>query len=282
MAWIELHQSVWSNKKTLHLAARLGISKVYAAAHMAHLWCWALDNAQEGDLTEFIPAVIADAAAWPGNPDQFVEAMKSSRYLVEINDKMMLCNWMDYAGKLIEKRKQDAERKRMTRERPADIQRTSSGHPCDGARNRNPNHNQVYITTPLPPPETKTKPKPLLPGGQATLFEQFWQAYPRKKSKGAAEKAWTKIKPDEQLHNRIMSALESAKTSEDWTRQDEKRFIPYPASWLNDRGWEDEYIAGPTNSRTEIDLVEAYHEERKRAAAKQLGSGASPPGQHPD
>jgi len=71
-------------------------------------------------------------------------------------------------------------------------------------------------------------------------FNDFWKAYPKKKSKGDAFRAWKKIKPDEQLHDRILNALELAKTSGDWTKEGGK-FIPYPASWLNDEGWEDEH-----------------------------------------
>lgn len=70
-------------------------------------------------------------------------------------------------------------------------------------------------------------------------FSEFWQAYPRKKSKGDAEKAWLKLKPDEQLHDRIIFAVEQAKTSVEW-QKDGGQFIPYPASWLNAKGWEDD------------------------------------------
>ena len=69
-------------------------------------------------------------------------------------------------------------------------------------------------------------------------FSKFWDSYPRKKSKGDAEKAWLKIKPDEQLQDRIFNALERAKTSVDWQKEN-GQFIPYPASWLNAKGWED-------------------------------------------
>jgi hypothetical protein len=72
------------------------------------------------------------------------------------------------------------------------------------------------------------------------LFEIFWQAYPKKKSRGQAEKAWLKIKPDEQLLEKILSTIEWAKTSVEWTK-DGGQFIPYPATWLNAKGWEDEY-----------------------------------------
>lgn len=86
--------------------------------------------------------------------------------------------------------------------------------------------------------ETETPAVPAVPRG----FEVFWMKYPRKKSKGQAEKAWAKIKPDELLCNRILDALERAKNSTDWTK-DGGMYIPYPASWLNAKGWEDEPTA---------------------------------------
>lgn len=70
-------------------------------------------------------------------------------------------------------------------------------------------------------------------------FDRFWKAYPRKKSKGQAERAFAKLKPNEQLLETILASLERAKTSEDW-RKDGGKFIPYPATWLNAKGWEDD------------------------------------------
>jgi len=71
-------------------------------------------------------------------------------------------------------------------------------------------------------------------------FEEFWREYPKKKSMGDAEKAWAKIKPSEHLRGVILSAVRRAKTSEEWLKE-AGRYIPYPATWLNAKGWEDEY-----------------------------------------
>jgi hypothetical protein len=71
-------------------------------------------------------------------------------------------------------------------------------------------------------------------------FIEFWIQYPKKRSKGDAEKAWNALKPDEQLQDRIHDALERAKTSADW-RKDGGQYIPYPATWLRAKGWEDEH-----------------------------------------
>ena len=68
------------------------------------------------------------------------------------------------------------------------------------------------------------------------LFDAFWKAYPRKKSRGQAEITFAKIDPDEQLLATMLTKIEQLKKSEDW--QDMK-YIPYPSTWLNDKGWED-------------------------------------------
>ena len=70
-------------------------------------------------------------------------------------------------------------------------------------------------------------------------FDEFWSAYPKKKAKEAARKAWVKLKPDETLGKEIIQAvLESAKTK-DWLKENGK-YIPYPATYLNGKRWEDE------------------------------------------
>lgn len=70
-------------------------------------------------------------------------------------------------------------------------------------------------------------------------FERFWSLYPKKTGKANALKAWLKVNPDEQLVADILSGLGRAMTLD--TRFREAQFTPYPASWLNARGWEDEH-----------------------------------------
>lgn len=75
-------------------------------------------------------------------------------------------------------------------------------------------------------------------------FAQFWDAYPKKRSKGDAEKAWKSLSPGEPLIASILQAIDGAKTSEQW-RRDDGQFIPYPASWLRAKGWEDVHSVQP-------------------------------------
>ena len=68
-------------------------------------------------------------------------------------------------------------------------------------------------------------------------FDGFWATYPRKKSKGAAEKAWKVLSPTTELYEKIIKGVERAKTSIEWA---DPKYIPYPATWLRAKGWEDE------------------------------------------
>ena len=70
-------------------------------------------------------------------------------------------------------------------------------------------------------------------------FKEFWEAYPRKTGKGAAEKAYEKISPSKELHETMIRAVRSASLSRQWTEEN-GRFIPNPATWLNQKRWEDE------------------------------------------
>lgn len=82
-------------------------------------------------------------------------------------------------------------------------------------------------------------------------FEQFWQAYPKKVSKGQAEKAFERLNPDATLLATILAAVEHAKSRPDWTKE-AGRFIPHPATWLNAKGWADEY--GPAEDPYSRDI----------------------------
>lgn len=95
--------------------------------------------------------------------------------------------------------------------------------------------------------EDNEEPEEVKPSLQEQRFNAFWQAYPIKKAKQAAWKAWQKIKPNTELFERIMSAVDNAKRSEDWVK-DNGRYIPYPATWLTGGRWDDELTEAATTT----------------------------------
>lgn len=85
-----------------------------------------------------------------------------------------------------------------------------------------------------PPKKTKVKASKL-----PDHFQDFWDVWPRKDAKMDAIQAWKKLNPDSVLIGRILADIEVRKVSKRWTK-DDGEFIPYPATYLNKRRWEDE------------------------------------------
>lgn len=128
--WIKLHQGITRHRKIIHLASILGVHRAQAAGHMAALWTWALDNAPDGDLSAIVTQAIGMGAEWDHDPDTFTDAAVLAGLLDRTAETLTIHNWLRYAGKLIEGRERDAERKRRKRAgRPSDVHRTSTGCP---------------------------------------------------------------------------------------------------------------------------------------------------------
>lgn len=73
------------------------------------------------------------------------------------------------------------------------------------------------------------------------LFNMFWSVYPKKVAKQKAIRAFCKIKADLPLIQQIIADVERRKTTEQW-KKDGMAYVPHPATYLNDKRWEDEII----------------------------------------
>jgi hypothetical protein len=99
-------------------------------------------------------------------------------------------------------------------------------------------------TVPTTVPTTVVRRSSSSSSSSSSSFDTFWSAYPKKKSKGDAEKAWGKIKPPLETLALILEALEWQRTSPGWTK-DSGQYIPHPASYLRSQGWLDERTTPP-------------------------------------
>jgi len=132
------------------------------------------------------------------------------------------------------------------------------------------------------PPKETSKETLKERGPVSIKFDIFWKAYPKKKSKGLAEKVFAKVNPDEQLLATMLATIERAKKSEDWLKNS-GQYIPHPATWLNAKGWEDEYLdeggrrgesrartsgPNPPQRRHEAPTPEEYRASKERYDAR--------------
>jgi hypothetical protein len=116
----------------------------------------------------------------------------------------------------------------------------------------------IYSTPPTSPLRGSGRKKSTDMDG----FALFWQEYPRKAAKAAALKAWQKLNPSPELVERILAHVRDHKRSQDWIK-DGGQFVPYPATFLNGRRWEDDI---PPDTGPGM----AYHGYHERTAHKTL------------
>ena len=170
--------------------------------------------------------------------------------------------------------KSAAQRKREQRERERNTGSNNEGH--EASRSVTPDKDTDTDTdtegakapTPVAP---KTKPAKT-DSKTDPRFEQFWRVYPNRKAKAKAETAWLKLNPSNELFETLMAALAAQSLSPDWVK-DEGQFVPHPATWINQRRWEDEvnHASSPQPGRSgtvsEVDKVRLAIEAREAAAA---------------
>lgn len=284
MAWIESHQELWRHPKTKKLARLLGASVPTVVGHLHGIWYWALDFAQDGNLHQYDPEEIADAALWEGDPGQFVEALVAAGYLDQTDDGLSLHDWYDYAGRLIEqreaRREQDRARKQRQRERKKARERDGHGEVTEESRGTSDDVTHIpYLTQPNQTEqdntETTTPPSPSSEGSDGAKkspvelrFDEFWNAYPKKVGKQYALKAWNKIKPTAELHESIMQAVDRQKRSDQW-RKENGRYIPNPATWLNGGYWDN-------GEEVSMDAGDQREHGRDPDAGRDWGRGFKP------
>jgi hypothetical protein len=245
MAVVEVHTGIITGPK--HAVLSDGAFRLWA-----HGLCWSKEHLTDG----FIPAVtlplLHPKAARvlpellrtlvPGKGPLWHEA--DGGYTIHDYEQ-----WQETKGRVQERRQQWRDRKNKQRnhisEQLATLRELQAGHVRD-------KDDESRVTPAYSPSDGSgggrgrgnRSPKP--PSGADALFGRFWEAYPRHTGKANAEKAWRKIDPDEDLIDTMLAALAWQRRQPSWTK-DAGAFIPHPATWLNQRRWEDEHPDGALN-----------------------------------
>jgi hypothetical protein len=88
-------------------------------------------------------------------------------------------------------------------------------------------------------------------------FDEFWSAYPRKVGKPSALKAWKRIKPVD--HEPVAAGV--SRWADYWQASRTRlEHIPHPATWLNDRRWENQPPPTHTGPTTGVDVIAQYRQ----------------------
>ena len=118
------------------------------------------------------------------------------------------------------------------------------------------------------PTVSKARPKsPIAKLKHDLRFDDFWEAWPKKEDKQSAKKKWVVMKLDPIADTIIENVIFRTENDVRWRG---RQYIPYPATFLNGRRWEDEMIqtkeAPPESKRPDFMAMakEMEEDERKR------------------
>ncbi len=137
MAWVESNQEIGRHPKAKKLARLLGKNLPETVGTLHYLWWWALDFAQDGNLSKYEPADIADAVLWDGDPDALLEALKASGFIDDDDGVPRIHDWSEYTGRLFEQRAANAARMREARAKKARTKQERDGESVECAENDN-------------------------------------------------------------------------------------------------------------------------------------------------
>jgi uncharacterized protein YdaU (DUF1376 family) len=143
-----------------------------------------------------------------------------------------------YARKLAFQRKREADAERLRKWRSGNTGETAGETPNETPRETRfvaeGQDRTVKKYNPPTPQGGRDGVRKFPPG-----FDDFWAAYPRKVGKDAAARAFAKRRIGSELLAALLGAVDAQKRWPAWAK-DDGRFIPHPATWLNEGRWQDE------------------------------------------
>lgn len=92
------------------------------------------------------------------------------------------------------------------------------------------------------------------------FFKQFWEVYPKKNNRAKVKSWWILNQPNPELFEKIMSALNAWKATEQWTKDDGK-YVLNPLAWLEGQRWEDDL---PKEQEQWIDKIDLANPVKRR------------------
>lgn len=227
--WIKFELNTLDKPEVCQIADLADIDPDAVVGKLMRVWGWFDQQTEDGNA----PSVSKKLLDRLVGVSDFCEHMKAVNWMVESGGVISLPHFDRHNGKT-------AKNRLLTAKRVAN-------HKAGNAKGNAP-----IVSDALPKEDVEknnTKPKEQTPCAPAVRndlidsFAQFWEAYPKRKDKAKALKAWYKLKPDQLLVSKILDALSRQAASPDWARNN-GQFIPLPTTWLNGRRWEDEILAG--------------------------------------
>lgn len=120
MPWIKVHHSIRDHHKMVSAALALKIPEPQMVGHLALLWLWVIENADDGVLN--VPdGMIARAAGWRRPAGPFVRALLEAGFLSEVEPSgFRMVNYEEHIEPIITATERNRRRQEAHRQRKSD------------------------------------------------------------------------------------------------------------------------------------------------------------------
>lgn len=257
LPFIAVNPNLQSSLKFKKLLVMLpNVTSCDLTGRLVTLWGAVFNECPDGDTSKWSDEDLEQIVGWQGEPGVFASALRAQKW---IDGDGHVHDWREWGGFLYRMREDGTERVRKHRE-------THPKTPPVTLRNMEPNVTKPNLTN-----HRKTTSSPPV---EDALFVEFYGAYPKKVQKQAALAAWAKlVNGDREL------AVAGARVFGTIYRDaapERKKFIPYPASWLNGRRWEDDPEALAESADVKKTSTPRISDEENERRAKAAISFQSP------
>lgn len=212
MTWFKVDDHLHSHRKAMR-----------AGTEAMGLWVlagsWSAAEESDGWVPDYVLGRLVGAQG-VALADQLVTAGLWETGTVDGEDGYRFREWEDYQPT----RAQLEAKREQARERMQRVRANGAG--------------SAQSVTPTPTRPDPSKDTNASKAADPAAFESWWEGYPRKTGKAAAAKAYDKARKTATA-DQLMAGLANACAV--WrAERTEARFIPHPATWLNQGRWDDE------------------------------------------
>lgn len=120
--YIRFYTDFPRHRKTMALRRILG-----AYEYIVNLWCWAAENAPNGDISSYTVEEIEFEARWTGEKGKALAAFIDVGFIDSVDGKMKFHNWMSRTGQGVEQLVKYREKKKLKqRERRVKVEQVGN------------------------------------------------------------------------------------------------------------------------------------------------------------
>lgn len=232
--WLKIEVALPQKPEVWQIAGILGIDPDAVVGKLLKVWAWFDAHTENGDAPG-VTYVMVDAIT---GRNGFGEAMALCGWLEQDGSILRLPHFDRHNGKTAKNRALTAKRMASLRHK-SDAESDADNVTSASAREEKRREEKDQDQKPPQPPASGGRgvrsARKLKAVPDESRFAEFWQAYPRKVAKPAAMKAWAGVAAEAEA---IIAGVRLWAGSVEW-QKDGGQFIPHPATFLNQRRWED-------------------------------------------